>query len=62
MQSILENLYMDNIQFDGGYYGQHTPFGLAAKRKHDSLDSMEKLLAGLDVVQAKGFQKRPHNE
>lgn len=45
MQSILEELYMGNIGFDGGYYSQNSAFVSAARKK---LNSMEKLNTLLD--------------
>lgn len=44
MKSILEELYMGNIGFDVGYYGQNSPFVKAARRKHDSMEKLSVLL------------------
>ncbi len=54
MKSILEELYMGNIGFDAGYYGQNSPFVRAARRK---LDSMEKLLASLNDTEKELFEQ-----
>ncbi len=54
MKSILEELYMGNIRFDAGYYGQNSPFVKAAERK---LDSMEKLAASLNEAEKKLFEQ-----
>ena len=54
MRSSLEELYMGNIGFDAGYYGQNSPFVKAAKRK---LDSMEKLSASLNDAEKELFEQ-----
>ena len=45
MNSILDELYMGNLDFDFHYYDQNSPFVKAAKKK---LDCKEKLMALLD--------------
>ena len=52
--NILEELYMGNIGFDSGHYGQSSPFVKAAKRK---LDSMEKLTATLNGSEKELFEQ-----
>lgn len=54
MSSILEELYMGNIGFDAGYYGQNSPFVRVARRKHDSL---EKLMATLNDTEKELFEQ-----
>ena len=54
MKSILEELYMGNIGFDSGHYGQNSPFVKAARRK---LDSMEKLTASLNDAEKELFEQ-----
>lgn len=54
MKSILEELYMGNIGFDAGYYGQNSPFVKAARKK---LDSMEKLSASLNEAEKELFEQ-----
>ncbi len=54
MQSIVEELYMGNVGFDAGYYPPDSPFGAAARHKHDSL---ERLLASLSDAQKEWFEQ-----
>ena len=54
MMNILEELYMGNIGFDSGHYGQNSPFVKAAKRK---LDSMEQLSATLNDSEKELFEQ-----
>ena len=54
MQNVLEELYMGNVDFDAGYYGQNSPFVKAARKRHDSL---EKLMATLNDTEKELFEQ-----
>jgi len=54
MSSTLEDLYLGNIDFDSGYHGKDSPFVKAARKKHDSLES---LMAILDDTQKELFEQ-----